>query len=163
MKTKFVLSFLLLSLFLAACGSGATAAPTASSTPTYDPCSEQNLPAEVTRVDGLMREFDDLSLVAQNTPQDQLSQVIPQLQKVLRDAEDQAVPECLVTLKKAQINHMSAVIQTLLILLATPQLDQPALDAINAGTAQARDYHNQYDAELVRLLGATVVAPTATP
>jgi hypothetical protein len=176
MRTKIFSLVMLLSLLLAACGGKTTVtaeapakapaeAPTKSpvETPsvssTTDPCSAENLPEEVKKVNELMRQFDDSSMLAQNTPQAQLPQVIPSMQKILRDAQDQQVPACLETLKKLQVNHMSVVIQTLLVLLGNSKLSPDAVKKINAGVAQARDLHHQYDVELARLLGLTLVAP----
>ncbi len=36
-------------------------------------------------------------------------------------------------------------------------------DVLNAGVAQANQYHDQYTLELARLLGITIVAPSVTP
>jgi hypothetical protein len=156
---------LLISLTLAACGKKVTAtpevvAPVFTSTP--DLCSSENLPAEVAKVNKLTREFDDYSALASNTPQSQLIQVIPDMQRVLRDAEDQIVPTCLVDLKKLQLAHMGLVVQILMGFMNTT--DAAGVDKINAGIAQARKLHGQYDLEMARLLGITLVAPpTLTP
>src|SRR3990172_8653218 len=143
MKRIFFLSILILSILLTACGAGeATQAatetpPVATSTP--DPCSSENLPAEIGRVHKLMREFDDYSALASNTPQAQLIQIIPDLQRVLRDAEDQRVPACLIDLKKLQLAHMNTVVQTLMGFMNTT--DAAGVEQINAGIAQARNLH----------------------
>src|SRR5689334_13552299 len=105
MKRIFFLSILILSVLLAACGSAdatevATQALTDAFTATPDLCSPENLPDEVTRVNKLMREFDDYSSLASNTPQAQLINIIPDMQRILRDTEDLQVPTCLQTLKK---------------------------------------------------------------
>jgi hypothetical protein len=157
MKKIIFTLFFVFSLAITACGKSATETPTITVTP--DPCSKTNLPAEVTSVNKLMREFDDYSALASSTPQGQLIAVIPNLQRVLRDAEDQGVPACLQTLKKLQLVHMNIVVQTLLSFLNSSDIN-----SINQGIAQARDSHNQYDVELARLLGVTLVPhPTATP
>lgn len=156
---------ILISLILAACGDKATAtsevvAPVFTSTP--DLCSPENLPAEVAKINKLTREFDDYSALASNTPQSQLIQIIPDLQRVLRDAEDQTVPACLNNLKKIQLSHMSIVVQTLMGFMNTT--DAAGVEQINAAIAQARNLHGQYDLEMARLLGITLVAPpTLTP
>ena len=148
---KIILAFILaFSVFISACGNKGTEAP--------DLCSSENLPAEVIKVNNLMREFDDYSELASNTPQAQLTTVIPDLQRILRDAEDQTVPACLETLKKLQLAHMNIVAQTLMAFLNSSDLNE-----VNAGIAQARDLHNQYDVELARLLGVTVVPPATNP
>ena len=103
MKKTLIILSLTLVLFLAACGTGQTPAAimeTPASTSIPDPCSTENLPEEAAKVNNLMREFDDYATLASNTPQAQLSTVIPDLQRVLREAEDQPVPACLETLKK---------------------------------------------------------------
>jgi hypothetical protein len=157
MKKIIFTLILAFSVLISACGNKATESPAVTSTP--DLCSSDNLPAEVTKVNDLMREFDDYSELASNTPQAQLATVIPELQRILRDAEDQVVPACLETLKKLQLAHMDIVGQTLMAFLSSSDLN-----AVNAGISRARDLHNQYDVELARLLGVTVVPPpTNTP
>ena len=162
MKKTLITLSLILALFLAACGTGTTPAAieeTPASTSTPDPCSKENLPDEAAKVNKLMREFDDYSNLASNTPQAQLVTVIPDLQRVLRDAEDQAFPACLETLKKLQLVHMNIVVQTLMAFLNSSDVS-----VINTGITQARDSHNQYDVEMARLLGVTLVPqPTQTP
>ncbi len=159
MKNKTLITLALLSIFvLAACGAKtatqpAEAAATAG-TSTPDPCSKANLPGEVTKINDLMREFDDYSKLASSTPQAQLVQVIPHLQEVRRRAQSQEVPECLVNLKVMQINHMNVVIETLMAFMGNTDAQK-----VNQGIAQARDLHMQYDLEIARLLGLTVVAP----
>ena len=156
---------LLFSLFLAACDGKVTATPETNVeefTSTPDPCSSAALPAEVGRVNKLMREFDDYSALASNTPQAQLVQIIPELQRVLRDAEDQIVPACLNELKKIQLTHMSIVVQTLMGFMNTT--DAAGVEQVNAGIEQAQKLHGLYDIEMARLLGITlVVPPTSTP
>jgi hypothetical protein len=166
MKNKTLVILALLSIFLlAACGAQKTpvagsAAPAAdpavaaSSTAAVDLCSEAALPGEIEKVNNLMREFDDYSRLASSTPQEQLVQVIPPLQEVRRRAEEQKVPDCLLELKKLQIGHMNTVIEILMVFMANSQADN-----VNQGIAQARDLHMQYDIEIARLLGLTLVAP----
>lgn len=76
--------------FISTCRQGGAAetagTPTIEITPTPDPCNGTNLPAEVERVNRHMREFDDSAALASNTPQSQLVLVIPELQRVLREA-----------------------------------------------------------------------------
>ncbi len=152
-----------LSVFLAACGTGETSVittetPVILSTPTPDMCSAENLPGEAARVNKFMREFDDFSELASNTPQTQLVAVIPDMQRVLRDAEDQSVPACLENLKTVQILYMQIVVQTLMAFMGNSDAE-----LVNSGISQARELHAKYDIELARLLGITlVVSPTQT-
>jgi hypothetical protein len=175
MKNKTILIMNLLVVFvLSACGGKVAATPetavftstpevaAAEFTSTPDPCSAENLPVEVARVNKLMREFDDYSLLASNTPQAQLIQVIPELQRILRDAEDQTVPGCLYDLKKLQLVHMSIVVNTLMSFMNTK--NAAGAEKINAGIAEARKVHGQYDIEMAALLGLTLaVSPTSPP
>ncbi len=146
-------------LFLAACNAykpATTATPSPSATP--DPCDSKNLPATITPMNNLMRQFDDYATLAANTPQSQLVQVIPPLQAILRAAEDQAVPSCLHDIKGYQLQYMNTTIQTLLAFESNAKSD-----VLSAGRAQAHQFHNQYTIGLARLLGLTVVvAPTTT-
>jgi hypothetical protein len=146
-------------ILLSACGveesTPAAEIPTVTPTTTADRCSPENLPDEVAEVNKLMREFDDYSSLASNTPQAQLVVVIPELQRVLREAEEQSVPSCLEPLKKLQIDHMTVVVQTLMAFMSNSDLE-----LVNSGITIARDLHLQYDIELARLLGVTLaVAP----
>ena len=158
-KTTLLLLMASSFFFLAACGAikpAITATPSPSATP--DPCSSKNLPATITPMNNLMRQFDDYATLAANTPQSQLIQVIPPLQAILRAAEDQAVPSCLQDIKGYQLQYMNTTIQTLLAFESNAKSD-----VLTAGRAQAHQFHNQYTIGLARMLGLTVVvAPTVT-
>ena len=107
----------------------------------------------------IMREFDDAALLASNTPLDQLTPSIADLQRIRRSAEDQPTPACLNALKQYQLAHMNIVINTMLGFLSNTEME-----VLNQGIALARQQHDQYTLELANLLGLTVVAaPTATP
>jgi uncharacterized protein YraI len=109
-------------------------------------------------MNNLMRQFDDYATLAANTPQSQLVQVIPPLQAILRNAEDQAVPSCLQDIKGYQLQYMNTTVQIMLAFESNAKSD-----VLTAGRAQAHQYHNQYTIGLAHLLGLTVVvAPTAT-
>lgn len=169
MKQNLKILILAFALFLSACGNAGntTAQPTneiVASTEeiilTPDLCLEPALSTEVGRVNKLMREFDDYSTLASNTPQTQLVVIIPELQRVLREAEDQVIPSCLLPLKKLQIQHMQVVVQTLLAFMGSSDPN-----FINTGIGEARELHQQYDLELARLLGITleIAPPASTP
>jgi hypothetical protein len=110
-----------------------------------------------------MREFDDASLLASNTPIEQLNPSIADLQRIRRDAEDQPVPSCLTSLKQYQLAHMNTVINTMLYMLGYQGNDSEK-EVLNQGIALARQQHDQYILELANVLGLTVVAaPTTAP
>ena len=135
-----------------------TATPSPTSTP--DPCAGALLVEGVAQVHALMREFDDTSLLAQNTPIQSVTPLVSEMQRIRRAAEDQAVPACLADLQAYQLAHMNAVLETYLAFLSGSDAD-----VINPLVERARGYHGQYTAELGRLLGWTPVpeAATATP
>jgi hypothetical protein len=161
------LFILILTVVLSACG-GSPATPSAATSPTQeqataapglsttpDPCTLPQLEAEVQKVHRHMREFDDASILASNMPREQLSDPIADLQRIRREAEDEQVPACLLTLKTHQVEHMNSVIDTLVAFMGGT--DQQTLEQ---GIATAREKHDQYTLELARLLGLTVVPAT---
>ena len=179
MKKSIVITILagMFMLGLAACGMAATPVTTATSTvaassatpqpntptatatepsSTPDACAKENLQAAVDQVHRHMREFDDASILASSTPRDQLNASISDLQRIRRESEDEVVPSCLQTLKTVQIQHMNAVIETLLAFTRgnTPQ-------DLQDGIGLARQLHDQYALELGRILGLTAVPATA--
>ena len=149
---------LALAILLAACGSS-KAAPTPTTSPSAAPdlCSPKYLPAAVQGVHSVMREFDDASALASNTPREQLFPAVSELQRIRREAEDLRVPPCLSALKQAQLTHMNTVIQTLMAFIGGA--DQTT---VTQGIALARQQHDQYIIEMARVLGMTIV-PNATP
>lgn len=133
--------------------SSTTAAPATS--PTTDPCSTQQIEAEVQKVHRHMREFDDASLLASNMPREQLSEPIANLQRIRRETEDEQIPACLTNLKKYEVDHMNTVINTLVAFMGGT-----SRETLEQGIAIARQQHDQYTLELARLLGLTIVAAT---
>jgi hypothetical protein len=155
--TRFVLLTTVVAVLLTACGTKVNVPPTATATP--DPCAAENIINEVKKVNDLQRQFDDASQLASVTPFAQLTGVIPAMQDVRRQAQDQNVPACLVTLKSYQIQQMNAVINTFLAFLAGGS-QKPNTQLLSQGIAQARELHGLYNQELARLIGATYVPPT---
>lgn len=160
---KFILYLLpLFLLIMSACGNQpATTQPETQLTSTTakdDPCSSQNLPTTVQGLNDLMREFDDASQLASNTPAQQLPDVISNLQRIRRGAEDTQIPACLGELKTHQLNHMNLMIQTLIAFVGGASKEE-----LNTGLENARKEHDLYSLEIVRLLGITLAPITATP
>jgi len=140
-------------------------ATASAATNTPDPCAPENIQAEVLKIHNYIREFDDAASLAGSVIQgiakgqmkmSDLSDTVPNLQRIRREAEDQPTPPCLVNLKTYQINYMYTVLNSLNAFLSG---DQQGFDK-NVSTA--RQFHDQYALELARLLGQTVV-PVAPP
>ena len=156
-KQRLSLLLLLLSILLSACAvddrATPTAQPSATAQPTPDPCAPENISGEVEKMHKIMREFDDETVLAQYTPREQLNPNISNLQRIRREAEDQPVPSCLVTLKGHQLAHMNTVIKTFLGLRGGVDVDE-----INQDIMLARQQHDAYILERANLLGLTVPA-----
>ena len=163
MNRVIIYLFPLLLLLMSACGSPPASTPietpaTATASPDEDPCSPQNMPTTVQPINDLMREFQDASQLASNLPAQQLPEIILNLQRIRRNAEDVQIPACLATLKTHQLNHMNLMIQTLLASVGGADRE-----ALNNGLDLARKEHDLYSLEIVRLLGITLAPITATP
>jgi hypothetical protein len=161
---KFIWSlFLFFPLIATACGRQPIAsqpeAPVTNTANANDPCSAENLPTTVQAVNDLMREFDEASAQVSNTPGQQLPEIISNLQRIRRNAEDTQIPACLGQLKTHQLNHMNLLIQTLIAFVGGASKEE-----LQAGLENARKEHDLYSLEMVRLLGITLapVTPTST-
>ena len=171
MKRQLVFALIIFNIVFTACSDQPVVVPTNTSsfltesvvlvTPTTDPCARENLEASIKEVNNLMREFDDTSQLASNLSREQVPDSISEMQRIRRAAEDQQVPPCLVTLKKYQISHMNSVINTMLAFVGGADAN-----TLNSGLAQARQEHDLYTLEILKLLGITpaaVTTSTATP
>jgi len=156
LKRYFLIILALVGMFsFAGCSQSISAGPS----PTPDPCSGENLKIEVEKVTQLTRSFNDVATLASNTPREKLNTPISELQRIRRDAEDQRVPTCLDTLKRTQVAHMNAVIQTLIAFVGGADKE-----SINRGITLSRQLNNQYLVEVARLLGVTLAPmPTQPP
>src|SRR5688572_15779074 len=63
-----------------------TSTPALTSTP--DACAPENIRASVLELNKFARAFDDLSVLAENTPREQLVPIITKLQNIRRESED---------------------------------------------------------------------------
>ena len=161
-STLFLLSLLAAATLLTACSPKATPVPTATATP--DPCAPANIVTEVKKVNDLQRAFDDAAQLAAVTRLTDLTNVVPSMQDLRRQAQDQQVPPCLATLKTLQLQEMNATINTFLAFMANSSATPNAVLA--QGVALANSLHQQYIQELARLIGATYIPPsqsTGTP
>lgn len=145
----------------------ATLAPTVEPT-AADVCAPEFIEQETLDFNTLAREFDDHSVIAQNTPREQLAPHITELQRIRRSSEAFTTSECLQTLKGLQLAYMNAFIDTLLALYATLTNPDQALTendvaVVNQGMSLALEYQQQYLLELQDLLGIDPQLPTQQP
>ena len=164
-------AFLILSIFflaLTGCANQniASAQPVATNEPTLavtftpDPCSVENLSASIKEVNDRMREFDDIAKLAASVAREKVPELVSEMQRIRREAEDHETPDCLSTLKVHQVTHMNTVIDTLIAFIGGAQAE-----ALNEGISRAGQEHDLYTLEVARLLGipqAPTTGPSAT-
>lgn len=163
MKTKIAFTLLMLLpalVLLGGCSQALVPIPPAANAAitTPDPCTTENLPGEVGKINSIMQEFDTAAVIAASTPREQLTDSIAALQRIRRNAEDLPTPDCLKTLKETQLAHMNIVIETLISFI-----DNANQESIDQGILLARQLHNQYLVEMAKLLGVTVAPLNNTP
>jgi hypothetical protein len=105
-----------------------------------------------------MQQFDDESALASNVPRSQLAPRIEALQDIRRRTQDHDVSQCVEELRQLQLTHMNTVIETMLSFMSRG--DQAA---VAQGIHQGRGQHDQYVAELARLMGVTAAAAAPRP
>ena len=152
----------ILGVALSACGTARTAQPVQPTlppaSPTYDPCSTENISNTVRLVNDTMRQFDDYALLAANIVQSQIVLVIPPMQEIRRDAEDQEVPSCLTELKRLELLFMDTTLQALMAFQSSTNVE-----TLTTAILASRQYHEQYTIELARVMGVTLAPPAPTP
>lgn len=123
-----------------------------------DRCAPENIQAEIEKVTIFQRDFDDVSLLAQSTPQNQAAVVILELQRLRRSALDNDAPDCLDSIKEIQLRYMNGVISTLVRFMAGGDSE-----TINQQLSATRILRIEYETELARLLGVPYYTPTPFP
>jgi hypothetical protein len=123
-----------------------------------NPCAPQNILVEVRKVYDRMHKFDDISFVANLTPQDQLADPVLKMQDVRYELEYVDVAECVAPLKQSAINYMNSVIIYLAHFMGGIDRQQ-----VNLEITTSDQLRNTYDAELARLTGADLIQATFTP
>jgi len=165
-QSLLILTIFVLSLNACANQSIASAQPSATMEPaliptfTPDPCSAENLSTSIKEVNDLMQEFDDIAKLAASVAREKVPELVSEMQRIRREAEDHETPVCLATLKVHQITHMNTVIDTLIAFIGGAQAE-----ALNEGISRAGHEHDLYTLEVARLLGipqAPTLGPSAT-
>lgn len=135
-----------------------TASSTAPPTETPDPCEDEMKLDHIEKMMRLTRHFDDISILAQSTPQEQLAAVILEMQQILHQVEDMAIPTCLDNLHTTQLNYIRAVIATM-----TSFLQGAPNEKINAQINASRQIRQAYEKEKAAQLGIPYYTPTIPP
>ena len=149
----------ILGVLLSACGTALPAQPTLPpASPTLDPCSTDNISTASRLVNHYMRQFDDYSVLASNIVQSQMVLVIPPMQAIRRDAEDQAIPACLAELKTTRTLVHGCHLEALLAFQSSSNVQ-----TLTAAILQSREFHEQYALELARVPGVTLTPPAPAP
>jgi hypothetical protein len=149
----------ILGVLLSACGTAQPVQPSLPPpSPTPDPCNTENISTTARLVNDYMRQFDDYSVLASNIVQSQMVLVIPPMQEIRRDAEDQEIPSCLGELKRLELLYMDSTLQALLAFQTSSNVE-----TLTAAILQSRQYHEQYALELARVLGVTLTASAPAP
>ena len=146
-------------------------AATATLSSPDDRCAPANLPNEVAKVTRLLKRFDDVSVLAQATPKEQLAVVILEMHKIQSEAGELDAPACLAKLQEEQLNFMQTVTAVMTNFLSGMTGDQ-----LQQQIMISRNLRTNYEVELGKLLGyeyqtptpwptptATQVTPTSTP
>jgi len=106
------------------------------------------LSASIKEVNDLMQEFDDIAKLAASVAREKVPELVSEMQRIRREAEDHETPTCLSTLKVHQITHMNTVIDTLIAFIGGAQAE-----TLNEGISRAGHEHDLYTLEVARLLG----------
>ena len=122
-----------------------------------DVCSDTALKGvEIDRFTRLMSQFDDVSILAQITPKEQMAVVILKMQDIKHETENQKAPACLEALKDAQIDYLNVVIQTMFGFLGGASGER-----LNADILLSRELRQVYEEEKANALGVPYATPTA--
>lgn len=154
MKGKYLLVCVTLPVvyFLSAC-SYLTSVVTPTSMPTIvvDPCVSANIPTLLEPIDDLLYAFDDITFVANFTPQVQLTQPIMKLQSSRRALDALKGPICLDELIKASHDYMNSVILYLSYFMGGVEKE-----TIDAALLTSQELRVMLDSEYQKLAGFSI-------
>ena len=112
-----------------------------------DPCASQNVIGEVKKIKELVDEFDDISFIANLTPQTQLAEPIMKLQTVRRKLANSEYPVCLKNLQNLALDFMNSEINYLAHFMGgAPR------EIINKEMTYSHQLRDSYEKELAALL-----------
>jgi len=137
---------------LNACSSSLnTASPISVPTSVVDPCMPANIPITLQPVNDLLYAFDDITFVANFTPQMQLTQPIMDLQSIRRKLDASESPICLDVLKKTAREYMNSVILYLSYFMGGEEKD-----TIDAAILTSQELRSVMDSEYQKLVGTGI-------
>jgi uncharacterized protein YgiM (DUF1202 family) len=143
---------LILIMIIAGCGGGEDA-------PAGDPCAEGSIPETIAPIQALMTEFDDITFIANLTPQQSLAESLYRLQDVRRRLEQVPPDSCVLTFRDAGVNYMNSVVTYLAFFMGGATSEQ-----VSGAIASSQNLRILYETEQARLLGeAYTPPPTITP
>jgi len=132
--------------------------PSIASSSTPDPCSKGNIMLEAKKITNLTNNFDDITLMSQSTPKEQLAVVILEMRRIRRDSEELNVPICLMEFKQAQVNFMNSVISAMTNYMGGVS-GLPLQNQINV----SRELRVKYEETLSVVSGIPYATPTPIP
>src|SRR5687767_13721428 len=95
-----------------------------------------------------MVESDGIAKQDASVSHQKVAELVSEMQRIRREAEDHQTPTRLSTLKVHQITHMNTVIDTLIAFIGGAQAE-----TLNEGISRAGHEHDLYTLEVARLLG----------
>lgn len=125
--------------------------PTSMPTLVMDPCVATNVPTLLKPIDSLLYAFDDITYVANFTPQLQLTQPIMELQSIRRELDIYKGPKCLNVLIDTTRDYMNSVILYLSYFMGGAEKD-----TIDAALATSQELRALMDSEYQKLSGYSI-------
>lgn len=116
---NFLAVLIFCAFFFSSCAALTPTEPPATPTPTPDPCSAENIAAEVEDLQAVVNTFQDGMNIANNTDVNLLIHPILRLQEIQEEMRRVEVPGCLAGLKETSIQYSISVINYLLIFMNT--------------------------------------------
>jgi hypothetical protein len=155
---KFLVILVLSSFFFSSCAAltPAAATPSPQPIPTHDPCSAENIAAEVEDLQALVNSFQDGMNIANNTDVNLLIYPILRLQEIQEEIRRIKVPTCLAGLKETSVQYSISVINYLLIFMNTQ-------DPNSEDLAAAIQNSQQLWQEVIRNFNSVLTTSGLTP
>jgi hypothetical protein len=126
-------------------------------TKTIDPCTSENLFAEVKKINNPLLQFEQIVFIARYTPSAELIRPILELQNILFQSQIQEAPSCLATLKLHRDDYFSSVVSYLVHFMGGVKTE--VLDTEMQSSLALRQ---AYENELALITGVNTPTPLPT-